>query len=181
MKFIKLSFVLIVYMVCVMCFMTACEKHDGIDYFKSKCVAELNGQTYIDQTPFTISPDAIVTPELNYSDNAISFMTFLRSERNGTILYVVRINLFASEPDAFLSKEQIIEKIDFESTDVNSSEMWDYTRYCRDNRISYATVNSEIVDRGSFKITSYDKEKGQYHGTFTLNFSEGTLKGEFGR
>lgn len=163
---------------CTMCFLTACEEHDGIHYFKSKCVAELNGQTYIDQTPFTISPDVIVTPEFNYSDNAISFMTMLRSGRNGDILYAVTISLFANEPDVLLSREQMIEKIDFESSDGKLSE-WDYIRYCTDNKISYAKVNGEVIDRGTFKITSYDKGKGRYKGTFTLHFSEGMLRGEF--
>ena len=49
---------------------------------------------------------------------------------------------------------------------------------------SYATVNGEVIDEGTFQITSYDKTEGQTYctncnGTFTLQFSEGTLNGTF--
>lgn len=161
--------------------LTACEEHDGIDYFKSKCMAELNGQTYIDQTPFTLSPDVIVTPELNYSENALSFITMLRPQRNGTIDYVVSICLFASEPGALLSQEQTIKKVEIQSPAVEPSWL-DYATYCKDNKISYATINDEVASGGSFKITSItsqDKGKRRYKGTFILHFSKGILKGEF--
>lgn len=174
-KLFGFKLVLQVIFACTMCFLTACEEHDGIDYFKSKCVAKLNGQSYIDQTPFTISPDVIVTPEFHCNENTVSLLSMLRTKRNGTINYVVRINLFADQPDALLKGEQFIEKIDGELS------AWDYTKYCRDNKISYATVNEEVATRGSFQITSYDKERGRYKGTFTLHFSEGVLKGEFSR
>lgn len=164
--------------VCVMCLLTACEKHDGIDYFKSKCVAELNGQTYIDQTPFTISPDAIITPEFYYYDNSVRFLTMLRTNRGGDISYVVRINIFGSEADDVLSGEQTIEKVEIEQADGTPTEA-EYARYCRDNRISYATVDGEIASKGTFTITAHDMEKGKYRGSFSLNFSEGTMTGEF--
>lgn len=90
--------------VCAMLFLTACEKHDGIDYFKSKCIAELNGQKYIDQTPFTINPNVIITPELNYSEKELTFMTLLRSERNGEIALTVRINLYCEDSGELLKK-----------------------------------------------------------------------------
>lgn len=34
---------------CTLLSLTSCEKHDGINYLKSKCTADLNGQTYIDK------------------------------------------------------------------------------------------------------------------------------------
>lgn len=166
-------------MVCAMCLLAACEKHDGIDYFKSKCVAELNGQTYIDQTPFTLSPDVIITPEFYCSDNDLHFRTLLRAERNGTLRYAVDIQVFASGPDELLNKEHAFERMDVESPDGKPLERWEYVQYCHDNKISYARVNDEMAESGTFSITSYDKENGKCRGTFILKFSEGILKGEF--
>lgn len=163
---------------CAMLFLTACEKHDGIDYFKSKCIAELNGQKYIDQTPFSISPNVIITPELNYSEKELSFMTLLRSERNCEIALTVRINLYCEDSGEMLKNEQTIEKVDFQPSGGENYK-WEYIKYCKDNKISYARVNDEIVNNGTFKITSYNVEKHQYTGSFTLQFSEGTLKGDF--
>lgn len=180
-KTLSLNPLLLAAVVCAVCLMTACEEHDGVSYFKSKCVAGLNGQTYIDQTPFTLSPDCIVTPELNCSGDALSFFTMLRPQRNGTVDYVVSISLFASEPGALLSKEQTIKKIEIPSPAVEP--YWsDYAMYCRDNKISYATVNYEVVSGGSFKITRVTSSGNgtmEYGGTFALRFSKGVLKGEF--
>lgn len=159
--------------ICLMCVLSSCEKHDGLSYFKSKCEAELNGQTYIDQTLFTISPDAIVTPQLVRTNNGFEFFSLLRTKRGGDIAYTVCINLFTTEPDASLTEEQHIEKV---ATDIPDQE---YSRYCLENKISYATVNGDIVSTGTFKITSYDLQHGNYQGTFTLDFSEGTLEGKF--
>lgn len=163
---------------CAMLFLTACENHDGIDYFKSKCIAELNGQKYIDQTPFSISPNVIITPELNYSEKELSFMTLLRSERNGEIALTVRINLYCEDSGEMLKNNQTIEKVDFKPSGGENYK-WEYIKYCKDNKISCARVNDEIVSKGTFKITSYNVEKHQYTGSFTLQFSEGTLKGDF--
>lgn len=110
---------------CDMLFLTACEKHDGIDYFKSKCIAELNGQKYIDQTPFSISPNVIITPELNYSEKELSFMTLLRSERNGEIALTVRINLYCEDSGEMLKNEQTIEKVDFKPSGGENYK-WEY-------------------------------------------------------
>lgn len=167
--------ILYTFIVFVICLLTACEKHDDITYFKSKCVAELNGRSFIDQTPFTIAP-AMVTPYL-LCDNAIRFNTLLRTERNGDIAFYVEINLFADKRDIVTDKEYIIEKTDIESLG-NDAPIWDYTRYCDDNAVSYARIDSEIPDRCSIRFTAFDTEK-HYHGIFTLDFSEGTLKGEF--
>ena len=157
----------------MLCILSSCEKHDGLSYFKSKCEAELNGHTYIDQTLFTISPDAIITPEFVPTDNGLEFFSLLRTKRGGDIAYAVRINLFTTEPDAYLTEEQHIEKV---ATDIPEH---DYRLYCQENRISYAAVDGEIVSTGTFKITSYNLQQRNYQGTFTLNFSEGTLQGKF--
>lgn len=159
--------------VCLLCILSSCEKHDGLSYFKSKCEAELNGHTYIDQSLFTISPDAIITPEFVPTDNGFEFFSLLRTERRGDIAYAVRINLFTTEPDAYLTHEQHIERVD---ADVPEHDYW---LYCQENKISYAAVDGEIVSTGTFKVTSYNLQQGNYQGTFTLDFSEGTLRGKF--
>lgn len=89
----------------------------------------------------------------------------------------LQINLFADKRDIVTDKEYIIEKTDIESLG-NDAPIWDYTRYCDDNAVSYARIDSEIPDRCSIRFTAFDTEK-HYHGIFTLDFSEGTLKGEF--
>lgn len=171
---------LFVLMMCAMCILTACEKHDGIDYFKAKCVAELNGQTFIDQTPFTISPNAIITPSLELYDNSLRFTTYLRPERNGQIACAIKLFIYADDMDDLFDKELKFEKLpDIESSVEGDPSYFDYIRYCIQNKISCAEVTGEIVESGSFKITSYDKEKHQYKGFFTLKFSEGTIKGKF--
>ncbi|MDE6121315.1 MAG: hypothetical protein K2F63_05955, partial [Muribaculaceae bacterium] len=60
---------------------SSCEKHDGIQYFKSKCVAELNGKTLIDQTPFNIGPNSINTPSLVANEYIVEFYSSLSNER----------------------------------------------------------------------------------------------------
>lgn len=169
--------VLYVFMVCAICLLTACEKHDGVRYFKAKCVAELNGQSFIDQTQFTISPNAIVTPRL-YCDDAVRFETILRTERKGDMVFSVDISLFVRAEDIVPDKEYVIEKMDIESLG-SDAPVWEYTRYCEVNDISYACILREIPDRCSIRFTTFDTEKSIYQGTFTLNFSEGVLKGEF--
>lgn len=50
--------------------LTSCEKHEGELYLKSKCTAELNGKTYIDQTRIeqTFNPFApTATPYIEYN------------------------------------------------------------------------------------------------------------------
>lgn len=162
----------------VLCILSACEEHDGIDYFKSKCLAELNGQSYIDQTPFTISPDVIITPEIVVSDGEITFFTLLRPDLKEPVRYAVHISLFIENPDEMLNKELTFEKVDIPSSD-SESNYWDYTKYCGDNKISYARIDREIAAKGTFKFTSYDREQGKFKGTFTLQFSEGTMHGQF--
>ena len=166
---------------CNLLCLTSCEKHDGINYLKSKCTAELNGQTYIDQQPYThIFGPMRPTPFLEYNQYEATFETYLSTERGGKIAYIVRINLFVDTPEEFFLQPQTIEKIDIANDDTLISDR-DYRQYCKDNKVSYATVNGEVIDEGTFQITSYDKNEGQpnCYGTFTLQFSEGTLKGEF--
>lgn len=163
-----------------LCCLTACEKHDGTDYFKSKCMAELNGQKYIDQTPvaYIFSPAAQKTPAFDYDDDSARFTTNLRTKRGGPIVYCVEINLYAETAGEILHKEQTIERADMEYPDGKPSNL-DYIIHCIDKRIPYATINGDVADQGSFKITSYDTEKGVCDGIFSLTFDEGTLTGEF--
>lgn len=163
---------------------SSCEKHDGILYFKSKCVAELNGQTLIDQTPFNIGPNSVNTPSLVASEYTVEFSSSLSNERGASPLYAVKIKLFVNDPWEYLKQPQTIKYINIGESDEEPAP-WDYTKYCFDNKISYATIlcyhdyDTEIVKEGSFEITSYDKEQQKYNGRFSLNFSEGTLNGEF--
>ncbi len=74
------------------CFLTACEKetHDGIDYFKSKCTAELNGLQLINQTPFhsPFSPDSPqATPYFLHDEDGAFFMSDLASTGKACYLY----------------------------------------------------------------------------------------------
>ncbi len=174
---IKIKMVYSIIMICIANILTGCEKHDWIEYFKSKCIAELNGQS------FTITSH--VTPTLYSGDDYLSFTTHLRAERTGPIVYCVDIVIYANEIDELLGKEIIIEKIDnFDIPEDDPFYQMKYIHYCIDNKISYATVfrpldEDIIITGGSFEIMSYDKGRRNYHGTFTLNLSEGTLKGEF--
>lgn len=88
------------------------------------------------------------------------------------------IRLFAETPDALLRQEQPIEQAAVEYPDGQPTG-WYYAEYCTRHRISYARVNGKPVRAGSFRITSCDREKGRYTGTFRLSFGEGTMTGEF--
>lgn len=183
-KKFTLHTLLAVIIACTLLSLTSCEKHDGINYLKSKCMVELNGQEYIDQQPFeSMFGPVMPTPFLEYSQYEATFETYLSTERGGKIAYIVRINLFVDTPEEFFHQPQTIEKIEIADTDTTLSDR-DYRQYCKDNKVSYATVNGEAIDRGTFQITSYDKTEGQIYctncnGTFTLQFSEGTLNGTF--
>lgn len=160
--------------------LTACEKHDGVNYCKSKCIAELNGQTYYDQLPLLsiFSPEAITTPSLSYYDGMVTFDTDLSKERGGTPLYYIFIFLYGNSMEELAGKVVNFEKKEIEYPDGEPS-MWYYAQYCDENKIAYARINGEVAEGGSFHITSYDEEKEAYSGTFTLHFSEGTMTGEF--
>ncbi len=168
----------------IICIFSSCEKHEGIQYFKSKCVAELNGYIFIDQTPFNIGPNSINTPSIIANEYSIEFKSILRNDRGGTPLYGITVILFVNTPWEYLTQPQTIKYVKIGETGEEPAS-WEYTRYCRDNQISYATILSysdygnEIIKDGTFEVTSYDKENKVYNGTFTLNFSEGTLNGEF--
>lgn len=175
---------LVLVLAITICIVSSCEKHDDIQYFKSKCVAELNGQTLIDQTPFNIGPNSINTPSLDAGEYTVEFNSNLSNERGGTPLYAVTVKLFVNSPLEYLTQPQTIKYVNIGKSDDEPAR-WDYIKYCNENKISYATILSysdyktEIVKEGSFKITSYDKEKNVYTGIYTLKFSEGTLNAEF--
>lgn len=159
--------------------LTSCEKHDGVYYSKNKCVAELNGKSYIDQPRISFSPDVYTTPCFLRGENHAEFNTHLKETRNGEVVYYVKIVLYTNEPKAYLYDELTFQRVDTGSPN-EPLPAWEYAKYCSEHKISYARINDEIVEGGTFKITSYNKEKDYVaHGTFTLTFSEGTLKGEF--
>ena len=96
-KKFTLHTLLAVIIACTLLNLTSCEKHDGINYLKSKCTAELNGHEYIDQQPFeSMFGPVMPTPFLEYSQYEATFETYLSTERGGKIAYIVRINLFAA-------------------------------------------------------------------------------------
>lgn len=164
---------------CAVLSFTACEKHDGESYFKTKCVAELNGKTYYDQAPlkYALSPAFIKSPSLDLYEDKTVFGTNLSEKRGGMALYYVSVRVF-SDIDDIIGKEQVIKKVDIDyPSDVPSYSY--YLEYCEDNDIPLAEINGEIVDEGIFRVMSYDAENEEYHGTFTLRFSEGTMEGEF--
>ena len=174
----------IILLLAIISIVSSCEKHDGVQYFKSKCEAEINGQKLIDQTPFNIGPNSINTPSLVAKEYEVEFDSSLSNERGGTPLYAVTIKLFVNNPWEYLTQPQTIKYVNIGESDDEPAR-WDYIKYCNENKISYATILSysdyktEIVKEGSFKITSYDKEKNVYTGIYTLKFSEGTLNAEF--
>lgn len=127
------------------------------------------------------------TPYLMASEYEAQFESKLSSDRESKPLYYVHIHLFVDKPWDYLTGPQAIEFVDTGDVDEEQS-FWDYKRYCRDNKINYATIllsanmKTEIVKDGLFQITQiteYDNDIRAYKGIFTLQFSEGTLKGEF--
>lgn len=163
---------------CTICLFSACEKHDGISYFKSKCTAELNGQTYVDQLPlaFIFAVEGQKTPSFNYHEGKATFNTHLCKERGGAPLYYVTIYLYANSPEELLDKELSFDKKEIQYKDGMPTN-WEYAQYCNDHKITYARVYDEIAEKGTFRITL--DEHGDYRGTFTLQLSEGTMSGEF--
>lgn len=164
--------------------LTSCEKHDGVGYYYSKCEADLNGQYLIDQSRFDWGLGVGKSPHIIASECEIDFESKLSTERGGFPLYYVYIDMFVEKPWAFLTEPQIIRYVQPDDAEEVQTP-WDYTRYCDYKKINYAkifistTSETEIVKEGSFKITEYDKEKSTYKGNFELQFSEGTLKGDF--
>lgn len=168
--------------------LSSCEKHDGIYYSKWKCCARLNGRSYIDQRPIGVifAPDVAATPRLLLDSTEVVFQSFLRTQRDGDLAYAVEICIFSDTPEGYLDTDWIIDlaDIDLSGTDGAESGMkiWEYEKYCREHRISYARigsrVNDELVSKGTFRV-SRDK-RGNNSGSFALTFSEGTLEGRFG-
>lgn len=138
----------------------------------------MNGISYIDQHPFSPSPDVLVTPELILDDNSIEFFTLLSKERGGDIEISAEIRLYLNADEDFLSRRFDIQKVEIEYAD-DKQTYYEYTQYCHEHNISYAVVNDEVVESGVFQLTSYNEKYGLYYGKFTLSTSSGTLNGEF--
>lgn len=183
-KTLSLSLVVICSFIWAFLCLTSCEKHDGISYYHSKCEAELNGQYLIDQSRFDWGLGVGKTPYLMASEYEAEFESKLSVERGVMPLYYVNIRLFVDKPFDFLTEPQSIKLENIDGIDEAQST-WDYKQYCDYNKINYATIfnsantKTEIVKDGSFEITEFDKDKRTYKGKFKLQFSEGTLKGEF--
>lgn len=162
----------------------SCEKHDGISYYHSKCEAELNGKYLIDQSRFDWGLGTGRTPYIAASEYKAEFESKLSTERGSMPLYYVYIQVFSDKPWGYLTEPHAIKFVNIEEIDEEQSP-WDYKSYCDYNKINYATIflssslKTEIVKDGTFQITEYDKDKHTYKGQFTLQFSEGTLKGDF--
>ena len=179
----------ILFLLALLLIVTAsCEKHDGIEYYKSKCEAEFNGQFLIDQTRFDWGIGMGRTPNLQISEHEATFESKLSTERGGVPIYYVDIKLFTDETWKCMTEQQVIKFENIEETYLDSNA-WeyvsDYRKYCEYNRLNYATIfrssdlNIEIVKEGVFQITDYDTDNKSYKGIFTLTFSEGTLNAEF--
>ena len=106
----------------------------------------------------------------------------LSKERREYALYYVDIYLFPDSLEDLLGKELSFERKEIEYADGEPTA-WEYAQYCEDNKIPYARIfsserlDSDFAEKGTFRITS--DEKDNYSGTFTLQFSEGTMTGEF--
>lgn len=166
-------------------FCTSCiEEHDGIYYYKAKCLAELNGQQLIDQTPFNITPGAMNTPLFDPSEYSAHFESNFSDSRGGSSLYAIRIYIYVDNPWEYLSYPQEIKQVSIEDSDSELS-YYEYSDYCRANKISYAivlgrnTLNWEVVDGGEFNILSYDEESGKCSVSFKIPFSEGIINGKY--
>ena len=161
--------------------LASCEKHDGVSYFKSKCIAEMNGQTYIDQSPLTyIFSPAGATPSIHRYGNCLTqFKSNLKIERDGGVVYYVEINLYTDDESEYIDKEYIFERTDIPDWDETMSDL-EYLLFCEYNSISYAKINGDIMDSGTFRITSYDRENGAIkNGKFTLTYRGRVMSGEF--
>lgn len=188
-KFMKKSgFAILLFLVVLTSIATSCEKHDGIDYHKAKCEAELNGMSLIDQSRFDGWISNMRTPLIDVAEDEIFFESKLSVKRGEMPLYYVDIQLYATKSWEYLTEPAVIKFVDREQTDGGFSE-WeyvsDYKSYCSDNKINFATIykssnlKTEIVKEGSFQITEYDLKKHKYKGAFSLLFGEGTLTGKF--
>lgn len=145
-------------------------------YLKSKCTAELNGKTYIDQSRIeqTFNPFApTATPYIEYNPETTGgrFETELGPDRDAPAEYYIKIFI----PKDFLKGKH---RTSTAGRSMFESDL-DYIVHCQDNGIAYATVGGELVDNGTFCITSYDLSDGWAYGKFALPFSEGTITGQF--
>ena len=166
--------------------MTSCEKHEDNYYFKQNCTAQLNGQSYIDQTRLesVMLPLARVTPCLEHDgQNYLCFTTELAKDRDSAMEYYIDIYLNAESVTELVGKEILFKKESMPEQSENQS-LSEYYRWLRENSYNYAHITTdryanELAELGSFRIESYDEKEGMYCGSFSLQFSEGTMTGQF--
>ena len=167
-------------------FMTSCEKHEENYYFKQNCTAQLNGQSYIDQTRLesVMLPLARVTPCLEHDGpNYLCFTTELAKERDSAMEYYIDIYLNAESVTELVGKEILFKKESMPAQSTNQS-LSEYYRWLRENSYNYAHITTdryanELAELGSFRIEFYDEKESLYCGSFSLQFSEGTMTGKF--
>lgn len=169
---------------------SSCEKHEENYYFKQNCTAQLNGQSYIDQTRLesVMLPLARVTPCFEHDgQNYLCFTTELAKERDSAMEYHIDIYLNAESVTKLVGKEILFKKESMPEQSENQS-LSEYYRWLRENSYNYAHVTTdhhvneltdELAELGSFRIESYDEKEGLYCGSFSLQFSEGTMTGQF--
>ncbi|MDE6309079.1 MAG: hypothetical protein K2L81_02685 [Muribaculaceae bacterium] len=173
--------------VCAALGLVSCEKHDGVGYYHSKCEAELNGQYLIDQSRFDWGMGPGKTPHIIASEHQLQFESKLSTKRGEMPQLYLYISLYVDKPWEFLAKPQNIVYVDIDNIDAEVRP-WDYSSYCDYQKINYAKIfltstgKTEFVEKGSFQITEISESENEhrsYKGKFNLQFSEGTLTGEF--
>lgn len=142
---------------CISLSFTSCEKHDGINYLKSKCTAELNGQTYIDQQPYTyIFGPTYPTPFLEYSQYEATFETYLRTERGGKIVGAI------CNGASFMAKCGFLNAVKHTGNGLEQLKIWGSGNYIN----SEEYVNAQAVS---------DKNIVTANGSATLEFAKALL------
>lgn len=109
--------VAVISLLLIACALSSCEKHDGIYYSKAKCTAELNGQTFIDQSPLITAPDATTTPSFSTAETHAEFKSYLSPERGKSPVYAVEIRLFSDNPWDYLYTTQTIKQLEIDYPD----------------------------------------------------------------
>lgn len=171
---------------------TSCEKHEGNYYFKQNCTAQLNGQSYVDQTRFEaiMSPLATVTPYLKHDEyeNYLHFKTELAKDRDSAKEYYIDIYLNAKSTTELVGKEILFKKESMSGVSedqLTSVRLTQYYKWLKENYLHFAVIGtdpyseSEVAELGRFKIESFNEKEGAYCGSFSLQFSKGTMTGKF--